>query len=66
MPSEEELSAIKTWSIIGAIAVGFLAWGMLIYFVIGDKGPPAGTSVLSPTSRVNRSILPIARSIRTV
>ncbi|SPF50901.1 conserved hypothetical protein [Syntrophobacter sp. SbD1] len=40
MASEEELSAIKTWSIIAAIAVGFLAWGMLIYFVIGDKGPP--------------------------
>ena len=40
MPSEEELSSIKTWSIIGAIAVGFLAWGMLIYYVIGDKGPP--------------------------
>lgn len=40
MPSEEELSSFKTWSIIGAIAVGFLAWGMLIYYVIGDKGPP--------------------------
>jgi len=40
MRSEEELSWIKTWSIIGAIAAGFLAWGLLIYFVIGDKGPP--------------------------
>lgn len=40
MASEEEQSLIKTWSIIGAIAVGFLAWGLLIYFVIGDKGPP--------------------------
>jgi len=40
MASEEELSWIKTWSIIGAIAAGFLAWGLLIYFVVGDKGPP--------------------------
>ena len=40
MRSEEDLSWIRTWSIIGAIAAGFLAWGLLIYFVIGDKGPP--------------------------
>ncbi len=40
MTSEEEFSFIKTWSIITAIAAGFLAWGLLIYFVIGDKGPP--------------------------
>ncbi len=40
MRSEEEFSLVKTWSIIGAIAAGFLAWGLLIYFVIGDKGPP--------------------------
>jgi len=40
MRSEEELSWIKTWSIIVAISAGFLLWGLLIYFVIGDKGPP--------------------------
>jgi hypothetical protein len=40
MVSEEKRSLIKTWSIIGGIAVGFLAWGLLIYSVIGDKGPP--------------------------
>ena len=40
MSTEEEFSSVKTWSIIGAIAAGFLAWGLLIYFVIGDKGPP--------------------------
>lgn len=40
MRTEEEFSWVKTWSIISAIAVGFLAWGLLIYFVIGDKGPP--------------------------
>jgi len=40
MHSEEQLSWVKTWSIVWAIAAGFLAWGLLIYFVIGDKGPP--------------------------
>ena len=40
MASEEEFSLVKTWAIIGGIAAGFLAWGLLIYFVIGDKGPP--------------------------
>jgi hypothetical protein len=40
MRTEEEFNEVKTWSIIGAIAAGFLAWGLLIYFVIGDKGPP--------------------------
>ncbi len=40
MSMEEEFGSVKTWSIIGAIAAGFLAWGLLIYFVIGDKGPP--------------------------
>ncbi len=39
MSSEEE-SPIRTWSILGGIAATFLAWGLLIYFVIGDKGPP--------------------------
>jgi hypothetical protein len=38
--SEEEQSAVKTWSILTAIAVGFLFWGLLIFFVIGEKGPP--------------------------
>ncbi len=40
MRTEEEFSGVKTWAVIGAIAAGFLAWGLLIYFVIGDKGPP--------------------------
>ena len=40
MHTEEEVSAVRTWSIVGAIGAGFLAWGLLIYFVIGDKGPP--------------------------
>jgi hypothetical protein len=40
MTTEEELSWSKTWAIVSGIAVGFLAWGLLIHFVVGDKGPP--------------------------
>ena len=38
--SEEEKSSVATWSILTAIAVGFLLWGLFIFFVIGEKGPP--------------------------
>ncbi len=40
MATEEEHSAKRTWSILGGIAIVFLAWGFLLFFVIGDKGPP--------------------------
>ncbi len=40
MASEEESSAVLTWGILSGIAVGFLLWGLFIFFLIGDKGPP--------------------------
>ncbi|MHC1728806.1 MAG: hypothetical protein AB9866_22855 [Syntrophobacteraceae bacterium] len=40
MSAEEERSPIFTWGILFGIALSFLAWGLLIFFVIGDKGPP--------------------------
>jgi hypothetical protein len=40
MRTEEEFSGAKTWAVIGGIAAGFLVWGLLFYFIIGDKGPP--------------------------
>ncbi len=40
MSSEEEHGPFGTWGILGGIAITFLAWGLLIYFVIGEKGPP--------------------------
>ena len=40
MLTEEDISWVKTWAILAGIAAGFLAWGLLIYFVVGDKGPP--------------------------
>ncbi len=40
MAAEKSETMVRTWSIIGAIAISFLMWGLLIYFVIKDKGPP--------------------------
>jgi hypothetical protein len=39
MSVEEETSPIKTWTIIAGIAATFLLWGLILFFVIGDKGP---------------------------
>jgi hypothetical protein len=33
-------SLVATWSILVGIAVGFLLWGLFIFHVIGEKGPP--------------------------
>jgi hypothetical protein len=38
--SEDEKSPLATWSILTGIAVGFLLWGLLVFYVIGEKGPP--------------------------
>lgn len=37
---EDQRSTGYTWAIITGIAGVFLLWGFLIFFVIGDKGPP--------------------------
>ena len=37
----EEKSAAKSWLVPFAIAAVFLAWGLLVFFLVGDKGPPA-------------------------
>jgi hypothetical protein len=34
-----EKATIKDWVIPIAIAIVFLFWGLLIYFLVGDKGP---------------------------
>ncbi len=38
---EEQSSVVLTWGILSGIAVGFLLWGLFIFFLIGNKGPPA-------------------------
>lgn len=39
--NEKRESGVFTWAVIGGIAITFLLWGLLIFFVIGEKGPPA-------------------------
>ena len=36
----EEGTAARSWMIILAMAVFFVAWGILAYLAIGEKGPP--------------------------
>jgi hypothetical protein len=31
----------KGWAIILALALLFVAWGLFIFFTVGDKGPPS-------------------------
>jgi hypothetical protein len=37
---QEEKSSIKDWLVPIAIAVLFLLWGLLIFFMVGNKGQP--------------------------
>ncbi|MFZ2448191.1 MAG: hypothetical protein WAW37_17680 [Syntrophobacteraceae bacterium] len=39
-PTEEESGSARTWAIIAGIAATFLLWGGIVFFVIGEKGPP--------------------------
>jgi hypothetical protein len=34
-------SNFKSWLVPCAIAALFLVWGLAIFFLVGDKGPPA-------------------------
>jgi len=38
--NEIEQKIIKSLLIVFALALSFLAWGLLIFFSVGDKGPP--------------------------
>ncbi|MEN6442113.1 MAG: hypothetical protein ABFD97_26420 [Syntrophobacter sp.] len=38
--TEKESSPLLTWGIIVGIATTFLCWGLLLFFVFGDKGSP--------------------------
>jgi hypothetical protein len=39
-PNGNDERTIKSLIIVMAIAVSFLAWGLLIFFSVGDKGSP--------------------------
>jgi hypothetical protein len=31
---------LRSWIIVMAIVVLFFCWGLFVFFVVGDKGPP--------------------------
>jgi hypothetical protein len=37
---QKEKAPFRSWLLPIAIAVLFFFWGMLIFFMVGDKGPP--------------------------
>jgi hypothetical protein len=39
-PSDNK-TEFRSWVIIFVLAVLFVAWGLFIFFTVGDKGPPA-------------------------
>jgi hypothetical protein len=39
-PDEETRESARSWAIVAGIAMTFLAWGLFIFFLIGEKGPP--------------------------
>ena len=42
MPSRSEnKTEYRSWIIIFVLAGLFVAWGLFIYFTVGDKGPPS-------------------------
>jgi len=38
--NQQEKASIHSWIIILAMAFLFIAWGLFIFFMVGDKGPP--------------------------
>jgi hypothetical protein len=39
-PSENDERTVRSLIIVLVIAISFLAWGLLIFFSVGDKGSP--------------------------
>ena len=37
---EHDRSDRRGWLIVLGLAIGFFLWGMLIFYSVGDKGPP--------------------------
>lgn len=40
VPSENEGSTAMSWSIVLAVAVAFLLWGLFIFYTVGVSWPP--------------------------
>ena len=42
MPEDQsDKKSLKGWLIVLFLAFLFIAWGLFIFFAVGDKGPPA-------------------------
>lgn len=39
-PRKQRKDIIRSWMIVVAIALVFLCWGLIVFFMVGDKGPP--------------------------
>jgi flagellar basal body-associated protein FliL len=39
--NRKEKGTLRDWIIVVAMAVLFLVWGFLIFFMVGDKGSPS-------------------------
>jgi len=39
--NRKEKGTLRGWIIVVAMAVLFLVWGFLIFFMVGDKGSPS-------------------------
>ena len=33
-------TALHSWLVVLGIALAFLTWGLIVYYAVGDKGPP--------------------------
>jgi len=38
---ESEKTPFRSWVLILTLALLFVAWGLFIFFTVGDKGPPS-------------------------
>jgi hypothetical protein len=42
MPKDQsDKKSLKGWLIVFLLTFLFIAWGLFIFFAVGDKGPPA-------------------------
>jgi hypothetical protein len=37
---EDSKGSMKLWIIVGSISLAFLLYGLVMFFAVGDKGPP--------------------------
>jgi hypothetical protein len=40
MTSSDRKAAFRTWVIVVLIAALFVCWGLIVFYTVGDKGPP--------------------------